>query len=104
MFNFLLDLAQDMSRDALGFGFRIEDEKPNLAREETVEVDDPYTASLATSSHALAHLAYASRAGDDIPCLRVAGDERYERATLVLGPVVVGEPLEERRFDDGIHE
>ena len=92
-----------MSRNTLSFGLCVKDEKPDFASEETVEVDDPHPASLATAGHAPAHLAYASRARDDIPSLRVASDEGYERATLALGPVVVGESLEERRFDDGVH-
>jgi hypothetical protein len=96
MLNFLLDLAQDVSWDILGPGLRVQNEEPDLAGREPVEVDDAYTSSFAASSHAPAYFAHTSGARDHVPGLRMNRDERYERATLLLGPVVVGEPLEER--------
>src|SRR5438105_186407 len=103
MLDFLLDSPQYVSRNVLGLRFCIEDQKPDFASGEPIEVEDAHTASLATTSYAPAHLAHTTRTRNDFAGLWIGRDERHEGTTFLLGPVVVGEPLKEGRFDDRVH-
>jgi hypothetical protein len=82
--NFLLDPTQDVSWDILGLRLGIQNEKPDFASGEPVEVDHAYPTSLATSCHTPAHLAHAARAWDDLTHFWMEGDAgRTREAPLI---------------------